>query len=653
MSAYRSALAVTGNNIAKVGVDGYSRQSATLDASVSIATNIGYMGTGVETKAVERSYDKFLTNQLNSAISGSSNYGAYHNYASMVDEMVADPEIGMTPSMVSFFNSTHDLASAPSSMTLRQTMFSEGESLVGRFNRMYDQLDGVRTRAKTEFKEVISTANGLAKSIANMNFRIDNASASGATPNDLMDQRDMLVKSLSENFSITNVKQGNMVNIYIGKGELLVGGADSNTLSVGEGDYKDSGDLSIIIDKSGNKSDITSTIKGGKSGGILDVSREILDSAQSSLGRIALSLAATFNAQHRDGYGMGGSSDTGNNFFNIGTVSSTAGDHAVNSLLLGGVAASTKNTSGSTLTISIPMDTGTTGGVVGAGQEISGLTINGKAIDTVAANASANAAQTASDLAAQINAKTAETNVTATVVESGKIRLTSDTDIVIAGTDADSGLTAATHRVSKDAIRNLTGDDYEVSYNGTDYTITNRTNKVSDTVTLANLNSGLIKDGLTIKLNGTMNSGESFLVSATRGSGRDIKMSLNSSQLGSIAASDAADESGNNFNMLKISSLQSEKLMMATTSNRGTATLQDGYGQMVAEVGVQAHYADVNYNAQESIRKYAQTSRDDSAAVNLDEEAANLMKYQQMFQASARLISISDKMLQEVLNAVR
>ncbi|MBT4606817.1 MAG: flagellar hook-associated protein FlgK, partial [Thiotrichales bacterium] len=80
--------------------------------------------------------------------------------------------------------------------------------------------------------------------------------------------------------------------------------------------------------------------------------------------------------------------------------------------------------------------------------------------------------------------------------------------------------------------------------------------------------------------------------------------------------------------------------------------LQDSYGQLIADIGVQTHYADINRTSQEAILRNAQSSRDNNAAVNLDEEAANLMKYQQMYQASTRIISMADELFKAVLNAV-
>jgi len=309
LSAYRSALAVTGNNISNVGVEGYTKQNADFESAGTIQTNAGYLGTGVKATDVYRSYDSFLTDQLSSATSGSMHYTRFHEYSTMVDEIVADPEIGLTPVMMSFFNSVHDVASTPASIPSRQVMHSEAESLVSRFNTMYRQMEDIREQTRKEYSEIVIEMNGYAKSIADLNTRISQAyaKANGAAPNDLLDQRETIIKKLSEDIGVTTVTQGdNMINVFVGKGQALVVGDTTNTLKMGLSDYPGSNDISLVMEKAGMDVDITSAVKGGRAGGILEFTNQVLDPAHGSLGRMAVTLAATFNVQHRQGHGLSG-----------------------------------------------------------------------------------------------------------------------------------------------------------------------------------------------------------------------------------------------------------------------------------------------------------------------------------------------------------
>ncbi len=663
LSAYRSALSVTSNNISNVGVEGYSRQRADLDVADSLRSNIGYMGNGVETVDVSRTYDQFLTRNLNTAISSGSHYDTYHKYASTIDEMVADPETGMTPALTSFFNSMHDLSNNPSSIPARQVMYGEAEALVTRFNSIHREMETVRDQTRQEMASIVETINGISRSIAELNGRIAESAASNTgQPNELLDRRDILTKELSEYIGVTTMEQDGMVSVYIGKGQALITDSNHKELTLGDSQYSGSGDLSLYAVNGNNKIDITSALKGGQMGGILEFTDEVLNPAESSLGRIALSLASTLNAHHRDGFGMGGDSDTGLDFFDLGVMNTDSNGFDIMELK----EAVVFNNSKAELTVSIPMSNSKIEVGPVTTDAVSGLTINGVAISDVAAGASK--AESAAAMVAAINSQSDNTKVTAELGADNKIKLLSDKDIKVGvnsgGDISATGLKEGNYRMLRDSLKELTADDYAVSYEDSGYVITNLKTQARRELTndeeqqlidMGPNGVGIVHDGLTFRLNnykGAMERGERIEIQATRNVAQNLGLSLTSSQLSSIAASDTVDQSGNNNNILKMIALQTDKLMSANAKGDATTGLQDGYGQMVSDIGIQTHYADVNRIAQESVRNHAQNARDNNAAVNLDEEAANLMKFQQMYQASTKVISMADKLFQSVLNAV-
>ncbi len=661
LSAYRSALSVTSNNISNVGVDGYSRQRADLNMQDAMRTNQGYMGTGVEGGQVTRVYDQFLTKNLNTATSSANHYNSYHEYASTIDEILANPEMGMTPVMSTFFNAMHDLTAAPSSIPARQVLQGEGEALVTRFNTLHSEMETVRSQTLEEMDATVSRINGISMSIADLNAKISNASNGGnEPPNDLLDRRDQLTKELAEYVGITTNEQEGMVNIYIGKGQALVADTSYNELTLGSSQYNQSETFKLYMKMGQTDIDITSAIKGGRAGGIVDFTKDILTTAQNSLGRMAIAISATINAQHRSGYGMNGDSDTGNNFFSLGETTSVDG---ITKMTLDGAIAETD--SSALLSVSIPLNNGEVEVGPVTANAVTGLTLNGTLIGDVAAGATATA--TAASIVDAINAESSETGITAEATSDDKIKLISDQDIEVTVADSGdisaSGLSEGTYRMVKSSIKALTTDDYALSYNGTSFVITNQNTqeeRVLDTAETTQLKDtsirgGVVHDGLVFQLNtyqGEMEEGEEIVVHATRNASQNIGMALTAAQIASIAASDQPDESGNNQNMLDMVALQTEKLLSAGSNGVATATFQENYGQLVSEVGVQTHYADVNRVAQESIVKNAQASRDNHAAVNLDEEAANLLKFQQMYQASTRVISMADELFKAVLNVV-
>ena len=664
LNAYRSALAVTSNNISNVGVDGYSRQRADLTMNDAMQTYAGYMGNGVETAEISRTYDKFLTSNLNTASSSFGHYDTYHSYASTIDEIVADPEMGMTPAINSFFNSLQDLSTAPTSVPARQVVQGEGEALVSRFNTLHREMQTVRDQTLEEMSAIVEKINGISRSIADINIQIANASAGNTShtkqPNELMDQRDLLVKEISEYIGVTTLDQEGMTSVMIGKGQSLVTGGSFNELDLGNSQYQAGDSLKLFMKMGKHNIDITSAIKGGAAGGIVDFTSEILNPAQNSLGRIAVTLSATFNAHQRGGFGLGGETDTGKNFFDMGQVTTSGG---ISSMALESAVGSSN--SEAKLTVSIPMNNSeVTVGPVGA-DAVSGLALNGFLIQP--STAGATLVETAANIAEKINAESSKTNVTAEVVDGNKIKLISKEDIVVSmqpgGDIAATGLEEGTYRMIGSSIKSLTADDYALTFDGSNYTITNQMTKEvrvltnDEAVQLKNPNmmGGVVHDGLTFQMNtyyGDMKEGELILVQPSRRAAQDISMEMTASEINSIAAADKVNEPGSNVNLLNMISLQTEKMMTAGANGLATTGLQDSYGQLIADIGVQTHYADINRTSQEAILRNAQSSRDNNAAVNLDEEAANLMKYQQMYQASTRIISMADELFKAVLNAV-
>jgi len=435
-------------------------------------------------------------------------------------------------------------------------------------------MEDIREQTRKEYSEIVIEMNGYAKSIADLNTRISQAyaKANGAAPNDLLDQRETIIKKLSEDIGVTTVTQGdNMINVFVGKGQALVVGDTTNTLKMGLSDYPGSNDISLVMEKAGMDVDITSAVKGGRAGGILEFTNQVLDPAHGSLGRMAVTLAATFNVQHRQGHGLSG--EETKDFFSIGDSPL----HGTNDLEL------------STALRSVSNDNN---------------------------------------------------------LDSSGSKSTGQISVTIPMTDVAS---------VKSAIAQLKPDDYQVDYDGTNYTVTNLSTNaavVYDKTTFE-ASAGVVHDGLTLKKSGNMVANDRFIIRAVRGAAQEIGLALLPSELSAIAASDTKSESGNNANILKLAELQTEKLMMAGSDGNATGGLQESYGQMVADIGVQTHYADINRTAQESIQKYAQNARDNASSVNLDEEAANLMKYQQMFQASTRIISVADELFKTVLNSVQ
>jgi flagellar hook-associated protein 1 FlgK len=362
----------------------------------------------------------------------------------------------------------------------------------------------------------------------------------GQLPNDLMDQRDVLVNKLAEYVNVnTLANDDGSINVYIGTGQSLVLNNQANTLAVTNNAY-DPTQKEISLVTPGSNIKITQQINGGKLGGLLDVREQVIDAGQAALGRVAIALSNTFNTQHQLGDDLNG--NAGGLFF--GAVDTTAPK-------------------------SLP--------------------------------------------------------------------------------SSNNDPTSGNFTITIDDVNELKASDYRLDYDGSSSTFTLR--RLSDnTVVDSGFNTGslprtIANEGITIDLTGTVAAGDSFLLTPTRYAAS--QMSLAISDPAEIAAAANGNNVGDNSNALALAALQTQGTM-----DGGTASYLDAYGKMVADIGIQTHRAAVNGDAQKALLNQAIEAREAISGVNLDEEAANLLKYQQAYQASAQVISVVNSLFQTLINAV-
>ncbi|MCU7945565.1 MAG: flagellar hook-associated protein FlgK, partial [Candidatus Thiodiazotropha sp. (ex Cardiolucina cf. quadrata)] len=194
--ANRHALDTAGHNISNVNTEGYSRQRVDFATREPFLSPVGYLGSGVRTSEVQRQYDSFIAGQMRSSLSVTSELSAYFEGARQLDDLVADPDAGIQPTIQNFFNALQGLADDPTSIPARQLVLSEAESMVDRFHYFEQQFVDSRSRMNNQIEFNITEINRLAQGIADINADIK--IAYGSTPNDLLDKRDQLVSDLSE-----------------------------------------------------------------------------------------------------------------------------------------------------------------------------------------------------------------------------------------------------------------------------------------------------------------------------------------------------------------------------------------------------------------------------------------------------------------------
>lgn len=323
LNAAQNNLTTTGHNISNADVEGYNRQTVLMQTRGAKATGAGYIGRGVQAVTVQRAYDSFLHNQLVQAQSKGAALVTYGNEISQLNDLFADRTVGISPAIQKFFDSVNAVASTPADPAARQEMIGRADSLATQINEANRFIDNQRSDINTQLDTTVSQINSYIERIDDMNQQITKARASGAgnhAPNDLLDQREQLVSELNQLVDVKVLEQDGNFSITLGSGQILLGGPTIYPLASGPSDSDPT--RNVIKSTSGfeNGKPILNEVsdlsfKGGTLGGLLQYRSDTLDQAQNSLGRLAVSIAVSFNEVQEGGYDLQG--EKGEPFFKV------------------------------------------------------------------------------------------------------------------------------------------------------------------------------------------------------------------------------------------------------------------------------------------------------------------------------------------------
>ncbi len=752
------ALAVTSQNISNVNTEGYSRQEIEFSTRKPQADSGGFIGSGVFVNSIERVYDDFITQQIRVNSSGFNQARQYNTLAAQVDSLLADPQAGLMPALQGFFNAVQGVADEPASPAARQVMISEAQSLESRFKYLDQRLGSLAESVDISVSNAVSEINSLTAAIANVNRDIGLAKTTGnGQPNDLLDQRDLLISKLSEYVSVTTVTQDDGdINVYIGNGQAVVAGTESRELTAVSNSY-DPTRMEVGYVSNNNVVLISEQLSGGILGGTIEFRNQVLDPARNAMGRIAIGLTSAFNAQHASGIDLNG--QQGGNFFepiDTSTTSPVAQVYA-NSRNTGIPAAQISVTigdagqltasdyrlerNGSTYTLTRLSDNTTTvlTNFPSGSEDVEGLALSlssGSIADgdsfliRPVRNGARNFALALKDpngiaAAGLVIAQPALANISDASVSSLKVTdpssytageyslytvkstaasadgandgLISDSgtdnalqyQLIINGTVVYAQNESDALLTDLDALAGVINDDiattgvraYVDSAANTLYfanepatanpvTVTERlvdtngTPLALDAADSANGYFGSALDGNnasnTIVFNGqadsyiALDSSGSAVSSGAYSSGAAVTIdALEVSIQGTPASGDLFTFSpntngvGDNRNALSLASLQTSRLL-----DNSRSTFEGAYGSLVVDVGTKTRQSEINRDAQEGLFNQAVAAREEKSGVNLDEEAANLLRFQQAYAAAAQIISTADDMFQTLIGVV-
>ncbi|MDQ7075445.1 MAG: flagellar hook-associated protein FlgK [Gammaproteobacteria bacterium] len=612
--ANQSALATAGHNIANVSTAGYSRQSVELQAAVSGKNT----GSGVFGGDAQRVYEGFWSSQLQQSGSESSRLQTFNDMARTIDDILADPQGGMTPALQNFFSALQDVASDPGASSTRIALLSESEALSSRFQSLDRQFNDQGQYLNGRVSELVNEINGLAEGIQGLNGKLM-GSAEGASP-DLLDQRDHLLTLLADKVAVKTSNNGDgTVNVFIGNGQTLVSGVESFKLTT-KPSAEDARELVVVYEGVGGSSDISSQIRGGEMGGLMDFRNEVLSVAKNHLGRVAVGIEQSVNQLHRQGMDLQG--NLGGDFFSTAQPSALANRNnqgnanvAVQISDVSQLTTQNYQLSYDGAAWSLASDNGASQ-VSGVGPD---LVLNGVTVSIV------NNAAVAGDRF-QINPLEQAASSLTTVLKNGNeiaaaSPLKTSAEINNGGTARLSGLSI--NDVGNAALLapvTLVFDAPPTRYSLLDGT----TGAVLVAAQAYSGNDNVNLNGWQVNLQGQANAGDRFNIGSNVGGTAD------------------------NRAMLSISALQSQGVL-----NQGASSFQEAYSELVVNVGSVTRKSAMNRDAQQALFDQVTARRESVAGVNLDEEAANLVRYQKAYQAAAQVISTSQSLFQTLLNAVR
>jgi flagellar hook-associated protein 1 len=621
LAAFQRALDTVSHNIANANTDGYSRQIANLSANAADQYGGNYIGNGVSVASIRRLYDQALTDQMRSAGSTMQQLEVFSSYSDRIDKLFSDTSTGLSASMQQFNNALEAVATSPTSTTARQVLISQAQTLVNRFRSFQGSLSSIDSQIATETTSEAAAVSSLAKSIADLNKQIIAAQGTGlAAPNDLLDKRDQAIAQLSDHLAVTTVAEGSgALNVFIGSGQVLVQSTVAATLNVAPGEFNRA-DQRLTLSGYATPVDVTNVVSGGKLGGLMQLRSELLVPTENSLGQLATAVATLANQQHKAGLDLAG--NPGGDLFSIGGVAALP---------------STRNTGSSALTVTRSSIAALTTG--NYQMRFNGTVWNMTRTDTGASIALGGAGTLASPFTADglsivvsgtpLAGDAFQVEPTSQAVSGMQVLVTTPDKIAVAApllTGATSGNTG-TGTIDAGQVTTPASwvrDNYRLQFTSTsNWQVLNSANAV--------VASGAYSAGGNINFNGMR-----VVVSGAPASGDSFTINDNGN----------GDGDGRNARALL-------DLFNSQTLNGGTTSLADAVSRMVGSIGVQTSQAQTGRDAQSVVLNDATTAVQNLSGVNLDEEAANLVRFQHAYQAAAKVIAAANDMFNTLLNATK
>ena len=636
LRANQTVLQTTGNNIANVNTVGYSRQTAVLQTIEGQFTGGGYIGKGVEVDTIQRNYDIFLNRQATLASTTSAADNARATKLNQLENLFPGGKNALGAAVSDMLNAFSDVASSPTDLTARTVALTRISETATRLSSTAASMDDLEMSLKQELDQKLSTLNTLAASVAQVNEKIARALGNGQPPNDLLDQRDQLIRDINQYIQTTSIPADDgTIGLFIGGSQALVLGTTAATLQLTDGDFGDAQTSKLAIVRNGQSFTLNeATLGGGEIPGLLRFQNTDLAEARNLLGRYATAVTTSMTNQHKRGLDLDG--NPGGNLFTPADFSKS---------VLAPKAPATLNTGSAVLSLEvadvtqfeasdyeISFASGTTGSItrlsdgkqtafdLGAGTTVTfdGLTMT---VDATVGPAAAGDRFLLKPFSASTQTISAEFSTARSLAVASPIAGKMGT--ANTGSLQLTSLTAKTNPTPQPGPVTITFNDPATSFNMVDHTGASVTRPYQSGQKIETL-------GWTLVLQGAPKPGDTFSV---------------------VGSQDTANNNGIDF---KLNAGNASAMMaLRDTQMFDGATLTDGYAGLMAQIGVRAQSANFTAKVSAKLAATLEQNRAAVSGVNLDEEAARLLQYQQAYQASAKVIQVAQGIFDTLIQTVR
>jgi len=627
--ANQVVLQTTGNNIANVNTPGYSRQTAVLQAVQGQFTGSGYVGKGVEVSTIQRNYSEFLTRQAALASATSSGDSTRADKLKQLEELFPGGATGLGAAINDMLNAFSDVASAPTDLTARTVALTRVSETAARMRSTSTNLDDLQTGVAQEIEQKVDAINGLTRNIAAINDKIARAQGSGQPPNDMLDQRDQLVRDLNRFVQTSSIPASDgTVGIFVGGSQALVLGTSAATLKVVNDDFNDPLKSKIAITFSGRNVTLDENrLGGGEVAGLLRFQNNDLSEGRNLLGRMTLAISTSMNAQHQLGLDLDGNAG-GNLFtptvFGAGNIMEPAAPAALNtgSAVLGLAISDVTQFAASNYEVNFSAAatgsiTRTSDGKVTAFAAVP-VTIDGLTLSVTAGSANAG------DRFLLKPFSTSASNISAEFSSPRALAVASPVSGLMGSANTGS-LQLATLAARTNPPTNV---PVTISFTGANSYTRSDTGATVYTYTSGQSIEGTVPattplSQWSLTLQGVPKTGDTFTVQAQPAAFRNLNAG-NASAMMSLR--DAAMFDG--------------------------SALTDGYASLISQIGIRAQSANYASDVSSTIAANLEKDRTGVSGVNLDEEASKLLQYQQAYQASAKMIQVANSIFDTLLQTI-